>query len=82
MNPSRADLVAHARRYGTDLVAESAAEYMGVTELAALIAQLDVIDRERAAARRYSGKPKRLRSPEVRARRLLGIEDEEVGSGA
>ncbi len=80
--PTRDELIAHAEKFGPDLVAETAAECgFGVEELAQLIERLDVIalNRYKRDHKGLSGSFKRARStPEKRAKKLLGITDEEV----
>ena len=79
--PTTAELLKHAERYGTECVAESAAEFMGEEGLTALIGRLDVLDRRRGerenAGRRITRSKAKLRPAEVRARALLGIPEEE-----
>ncbi len=76
--PTRAELLAHAAKYGTELVADTAAESMDVESLTSLIAQLDRLDTKAASGRRYTVKRRgRVKSPEERAMEMLGIEPEE-----
>ncbi len=75
--PTFAELVRHAERFGVECVAETAAEFMGVESLTALIVALDRIAGVEDAKREYSRLPRRRVSAEDRAKKLLGIEDED-----
>lgn len=75
------DLVKHAEKYGIDGITDTAIEAgYGVEELAKLIERMDAV--ETALLKKISryNTPKRHRlTYEERAKRLLGIEDEENG---
>lgn len=74
-------LTKHAKRFGTDGIAATAVE-LGVTSetgLALLIRRLDKIEDDAEAARRFHRPKKRRITAEVRARRLLGLEEPQEG---
>lgn len=83
--PTTEEFLKHAERYGIHMVAETAAQYgFDLERLATLIQQLDVIDQkhhqEKRAftfGRRWT-KPKQ--SADVRAKKLLPDEEEEVAA--
>lgn len=74
-----ADLKAHAKRYGSDGVIETAVELgFGVEEVANLIAACDEADYALAVkAKRFPTKKRHRLTFEERAKRALGIPTEE-----
>lgn len=71
--PTRDELLKHAERFGTDQVAETAAECgYGLEEMIALIERLDQIDVMRAKKEGFKFGAKQKRStPEKRAKKIL-----------
>lgn len=71
--PTREELIKHAERFGTDQVAETAADLgFGLEDLTFLIERLDQIDVTRAKkdGLKFGAKVKRT-SPEKRAKKML-----------
>lgn len=78
--PTRDELIKHAERFGTDQVAETAAELgYSLEDMTFLIERLDQIDIVRAKKEglKFGAKVKRT-SPEKRAKKLLNWVEPEV----
>lgn len=75
--PTHTDFIRHAEKYGTELIAFTAAETFDEEALTVLIMAIDRIDDVQGKKDSRYYKPPRRKAADVRARALLGIEEEE-----
>lgn len=79
--PTIEQLVKHAERFGTHMVPQTACDLgFGLDAVTRLITQCDRVDQEHAKTKKpwapaFYSKPKQ--APETRAKKLLGITDED-----